>query len=71
MSMALLAVPGVGLLISALAFHEAVNLSLGLGVVLIAAGVLLTTTGAAPLPRGDEGRLHDSLRDRTGIGEAV
>ena len=71
MSMALLAVPGVGLLISALAFHEAVNLSLGLGVVLIAAGVLLTTTGARRYPRGDDGRLHDSVRDRTGIGEAV
>jgi drug/metabolite transporter (DMT)-like permease len=44
LSVALLAVPGLGLLISALAFHEAVNASLGLGVVLIAGGVWLTTT---------------------------
>jgi drug/metabolite transporter (DMT)-like permease len=51
MSMALLAVPGLGLLTSALTFHEAVNVSLGLGIVLIAAGVLLTTTGGVPLQR--------------------
>jgi drug/metabolite transporter (DMT)-like permease len=44
MSVTLQAVPSVGLLISALTFHEAVNVSLGLGVVLISAGVLLTHT---------------------------
>jgi drug/metabolite transporter (DMT)-like permease len=44
MSVTLQAVPGVGLLVSALTFHEAVNVSLGLGVVLISAGVLLTNT---------------------------
>jgi drug/metabolite transporter (DMT)-like permease len=36
--------------------HEAVSVSLGLGVVLIAAGVLLTTTGGVPLLRSAEGR---------------
>ena len=46
MSVALLAVPSLGLLISALTFLEAVNVSLGLGVVLIVAGVWLTTTEA-------------------------
>ena len=65
MSVALLAVPSLGLLISALTFHEAVNVSLGLGVVLIAAGVLLTTTGAVPLPGSDEGR-PQAFCDRSG-----
>ena len=46
MSVTLQAVPAVGLLISAVTFHETVSLSLGLGVVLISSGVLLTT---APL----------------------
>ena len=40
-----MAVPSVGLLISALTFHETVNVSLGLGVALVSAGVPLTTTG--------------------------
>lgn len=43
-SMTLLAVPSVGVLISALTFHESLNGSLGLGVALVSAGVLLTTT---------------------------
>jgi drug/metabolite transporter (DMT)-like permease len=43
-SMTLLAVPCVGLLISALTFHEDVTVSLGLGVALVIAGVVLTTT---------------------------
>ena len=43
-SVTLLAVPSVGLLISALTFHEAVNASLITGVVLIGAAVVLTTT---------------------------
>ena len=47
-SMTLLAVPSVGLLISALTFHETVNVSLGLGVALVSAGVLLTTTELSP-----------------------
>ncbi len=50
MSVTLQAVPSVGLLISALTFHEAVNVSLGLGVVLISAGVLLTSTELLPWP---------------------
>ena len=43
-SMTLLAVPAVGLLISAVTFHETVNVSLGVGVALVGAGVLLTMT---------------------------
>jgi drug/metabolite transporter (DMT)-like permease len=43
-SVTLLAVPAVGLLISAVTFHETVNASLGLGVALVSAGVLLTMT---------------------------
>jgi drug/metabolite transporter (DMT)-like permease len=69
MSVALLAVPTLGLLISALAFHEAVDVSLGLGVVLIAAGVLLTTTGAVPLP-GRGGAHQGSFSDHTAVAEA-
>lgn len=44
MSVTLQGVPSVGLLISALTFHEPVNASLGLGAALVSAGVLLTTT---------------------------
>ena len=47
-SMTLLAVPSVGLLISALTFHETLNVSLGLGVALVTVGVLLTTTELSP-----------------------
>jgi drug/metabolite transporter (DMT)-like permease len=43
-SVTLLAVPSVGLLISALTFHEAVNASLIVGVGLIGAAVVLKTT---------------------------
>jgi drug/metabolite transporter (DMT)-like permease len=43
-SVTLLAVPAVGLLISAVTFHETVNVSLGVGVALVSAGVLLTMT---------------------------
>ena len=39
----LLAVPSVGLIISALTFHETVSASLILGVAMVSAGVLLTT----------------------------
>jgi drug/metabolite transporter (DMT)-like permease len=46
--MTLLAVPSVGLLISALIFHETLNVSLGLGVALVTVGVLLTTTELSP-----------------------
>jgi drug/metabolite transporter (DMT)-like permease len=42
-SVTLLAVPSLGLLISAITFHEALNPSLFLGITLIAAGVVLTT----------------------------
>jgi hypothetical protein len=45
----LLAVPSLGLLISVLPFHEALSVSLGLGVVLIGVGVLLTTMSAGSL----------------------
>jgi drug/metabolite transporter (DMT)-like permease len=41
-SMTLLGVPCVGLLISALTFHEAFDVSFGLGIALVNAGILLT-----------------------------
>jgi len=50
-SVTLLAVPTVGLLISAVTFHETVNVSLGLGVALVSAGVLLTMTPREPVDR--------------------
>jgi drug/metabolite transporter (DMT)-like permease len=43
MSMVLLAVPGLGLLLSAIALHESLNLSLELGLLLIAAGIWVVT----------------------------
>ena len=43
MSMVLLAVPGVGLLLSAIALHESLNLSLELGILLIGAGIWIVT----------------------------
>jgi drug/metabolite transporter (DMT)-like permease len=47
-SMTLLAVPCVGLLVSAVTFHETVSVSLGLGAALVGAGVLLTTAALSP-----------------------
>jgi len=47
-SMTLMAVPCVGLSISALTFHENIDASLGVGIALVSAGVLLTTTEASP-----------------------
>jgi drug/metabolite transporter (DMT)-like permease len=44
MSMALLATPGFGLLISAWALHEPINTSLLMGVALTATGIRLTVT---------------------------
>ena len=46
--MTLLAVPCVGLLISALTFHETVNVAFGLGVALVGAGVALTNVELPP-----------------------
>jgi drug/metabolite transporter (DMT)-like permease len=43
MSMILLAVPGLGLLLSTLALHESLDLPLGLGILLIGAGMWLLT----------------------------
>jgi len=43
MSMVLLAVPGLGLLLSAIALRESLNLSLELGIVLIGAGIWVVT----------------------------
>jgi len=43
MSMALLAVPGLGLVLSAIALHESVSLSLELGILLIGAGIWVVT----------------------------
>jgi len=41
--MALLAVPGLGLVLSAIALHESVSLSLELGILLIGAGIWVVT----------------------------
>jgi drug/metabolite transporter (DMT)-like permease len=46
-SMALLATPALGLLISSLAFHEEVGASLLLGLALIGSGIRLATRPAA------------------------
>jgi drug/metabolite transporter (DMT)-like permease len=43
MSMVLLAVPGLGLLLSTIALHESLNLSLELGILLIGAGIRVVT----------------------------
>jgi hypothetical protein len=43
-SMVLLAVPGLGLLLSAIALHESFNLSLDLGILLIGAGIWVVTS---------------------------
>lgn len=44
MSMVLLAVPGLGLLLSAIILHESLSLSLGLGILLIATGIWVVTS---------------------------
>ena len=44
MSMVLLAVPGLGLLLSTIALHESLNLSLELGILLIGAGIWVVTS---------------------------
>ena len=51
MSMVLLAVPGVGLLLSAITLHESLNLSLELGIVLIGAGIWVVTSPVSTSPR--------------------
>ena len=43
MSMILLAVPGLGLLLSAIALHESIDVSLVLGIVLIGTGIGVVT----------------------------
>lgn len=43
-SMSLLAVPALGVMISTLAFRETIDISPGLGVALVAVGVVLVTT---------------------------
>jgi len=43
MSMVLLAVPGLGLLLSVIALRESLNLSLELGILLIGAGIWVVT----------------------------
>jgi drug/metabolite transporter (DMT)-like permease len=50
-SVTLLAVPSVGVLVSAVAFHETVNVTLGLGIALVTAGVLLTTADVSRIDR--------------------
>ena len=51
-SMALLATPTLGLLISALALHESVSISLATGIVLIAGGIRLATLDAVSARSG-------------------
>ena len=43
MSMVLLAVPGLGLLVSTIAFHESLDLSLKFGILLIGGGIWIVT----------------------------
>lgn len=47
MSTVLLAVPGIGLLLSTFAFHESLNLSLMLGIILIGGGIWIVTNAVA------------------------
>jgi drug/metabolite transporter (DMT)-like permease len=58
LSMTLLAVPPLGLLISAAVFHESLNVSLALGIGLIGSGVFLTTVGSG----GDHAGAASSVR---------
>jgi len=52
MSMVLLAVPGLGLLLSTFALHESLNLSLELGILLIGGGIwIVTNAGVTPFRR--------------------
>lgn len=51
MSMALLAVPGLGLLLSAIALHEPIDRSLALGILLIGAGIWIVTQPVMMSPR--------------------
>jgi drug/metabolite transporter (DMT)-like permease len=46
MSMVLLAVPGLGLLLSAIVLHESLDISLVLGILLVASGIRVVTNGA-------------------------
>ena len=48
--MALLATPGLGLLISALTLHETVTISLAAGIILVAAGIRLAVIDAPRIP---------------------
>jgi len=50
MSVVLLAVPGLGLLWSAIALHESLSLSLGLGILLIATGIWVVTNPVITSP---------------------
>lgn len=50
MSMALLAVPGIGLLLSTIALHESLNASLAGGIFLIGSGIWAVTNPAIPSP---------------------
>ena len=51
LSMILLAVPGLGLVLSAIALHESVTLSLELGLLLIGAGIWVVTNPVLSAPR--------------------
>ncbi|HET9833179.1 MAG TPA: DMT family transporter [Vicinamibacterales bacterium] len=49
MSMVLLAVPGLGLLLSTIALHESLNVSLELGILLIGSGIWTVTGESGPV----------------------
>jgi O-acetylserine/cysteine efflux transporter len=51
MSMVLLAVPGLGLLLSGIALHEPIDLLLALGILLIGAGIWIVTHAVTTSPR--------------------
>ena len=65
-SMALLATPGLGLLISALTLHETVTTPLIAGIILVAAGIRLAVTDAPRMPSRATPALDSAARSPGG-----
>ena len=65
-SMALLATPGLGLLISALTLHETVTTPLIAGIILVAAGIRLAVTDAPRMPSPATPALDSAARSPGG-----
>jgi drug/metabolite transporter (DMT)-like permease len=65
-SMALLATPGLGLLISALTLHETVTTPLVAGIILVAAGIRLAVTDAPRMPSRAAPALDSAARSPGG-----